>query len=79
MSTRMTSEQLQRVSCPPQVCPRCGRKNAPWGWRVYRLIPGAPAVGCGACGYVVYLAVKIAEPVAAEQPETGAPADGSLW
>ncbi len=33
-------------------CPRCKRRTS---LQAYRLIPGAPAAGCGQCGFVTYL------------------------
>lgn len=35
----------------PALCPHCGHSR----WWAYRLIPEAPAVGCGRCGHVLYL------------------------
>ena len=43
-----------RVRCPPgtvHVCPRCGGSS----WHNYRYVPDAPVVGCGTCGFLVYL------------------------
>ena len=43
---RLTPEELQVLTCP-----RC--QNT--AWHNYRLIPQAPAAGCGRCGLVVLL------------------------
>jgi hypothetical protein len=58
----MTTATIERVSKPPECCPRCKRDNAELeamrigtGWVRYLLIDDAPAVGCGACGCVIYL------------------------
>lgn len=46
----------RRVPDVPQYCPACERDNvARRGWTPYRLTPGAPSVGCGNCGHVIYL------------------------
>lgn len=46
----------RRVESVPQTCPACKRDNiARRGWTPYRLTLGAPSVGCGNCGHVVYL------------------------
>lgn len=48
--------EVERVAKPPKHCPRCNRENGRIaGWHQYRLIPGAPAAGCGGCGHVVYI------------------------
>jgi len=56
----MSSVMIERVATPPEHCPSCNRKNGgdtviTGGWHPYIHIPDAPAVGCGACGYVVYV------------------------
>lgn len=44
---------LTRLDVPPRDCPNCGRRQAVW--HHYKLIPSAPAAGCGSCGHVVYI------------------------
>jgi hypothetical protein len=52
----MTATAVERVAKPPKLCPRCGRDNEKRvGWQQYKLIPDAPAAGCGNCGYIVYI------------------------
>ncbi len=49
------AEDFERVDKLPSPCPGCGRKNVDEQWVHYRLIPGAPAAGCGNCGHVIYV------------------------
>lgn len=42
----------ERLAVLPSECPACGVRAR---WTHYRLIPGAPAVGCGKCGHVEYV------------------------
>ena len=42
---------LTRTEKPPNLCPRCGGSS----WHNYRYVPDAPVVGCGTCGFLVYL------------------------
>lgn len=48
-----------RLDATPERCAGCGREGAGLHWTHYRLIPGAPALGCAMCGHIEYVTHRV--------------------